>query len=75
MMPEVGASMARPSIWMWIFPLLEKLFWFVIVYQFSSSCFVWWSLLLLSGLLVMIFLVSFTGMLVYRFEIFNEAKV
>ena len=44
-------------------------------YQFSSSCFTWGSVLLLSSLLAMISLVSFTGILVYRFEISSEARV
>ena len=44
-------------------------------YQFSSSCFAWGSILLLSRLLAMICLVSFTGISVYRFEISSEARV
>jgi len=43
--------------------------------QFSSSCFACGSVLLLSSLLAIIYLVSFTRILVYRFEISSEARV
>jgi len=44
-------------------------------YQFRSSCCAWGFTLLLLRLLAIIFLVSFIGMLVYKFEMSNEAKV
>jgi len=47
----------------------------MVSYQFSSSCCAWGLTLLLFRVLAIIFLVSFTGMLVYRFEMSSEAKV
>ena len=46
----------------------------IVSYQFSSSCLVLGSIWFFSRVLAMISRVSFTGMLVYRFVISNEAR-
>jgi len=47
----------------------------IVSYQYSSYCFAWGSILLLSRLLAMMSLVSFTTILVYRFQISKDARV